>query len=70
MLLQKGGGIDLGCKEAATDSNGKGVKGREYQKLEQKLAKTKMAIMAMLTHELEISTLVGSHYVYAKENLI
>jgi len=30
-------GIDLGCKEAATDSNGDGVKGREYRKLEQKL---------------------------------
>ena len=31
-------GIDLGCKEAATDSNGEGVKGREYRKLEQKLS--------------------------------
>jgi IS605 OrfB family transposase len=30
-------GIDLGCKEAATDSNGDGVTGREYRKLEQKL---------------------------------
>lgn len=30
-------GIDLGCKESATDSNGDGVKGREYRKLEQKL---------------------------------
>lgn len=30
-------GIDLGCKEAATDSNGNKVKGREYRKLEQKL---------------------------------
>ena len=30
-------GIDLGCKEAATDSNGYGVKGREYRKLEEKL---------------------------------
>jgi len=30
-------GIDLGCKETATDSNGDTVKGREYRKLEQKL---------------------------------
>ncbi|WP_299011163.1 transposase [uncultured Shewanella sp.] len=30
-------GIDLGCKEAATDSNGQGVKGRQYRKLEQQL---------------------------------
>jgi putative transposase len=30
-------GIDLGCKEAATDSNGHGVKGREYRRLEEKL---------------------------------
>lgn len=30
-------GIDLGCKEAATDSNGDGVTGREYRRLEQKL---------------------------------
>jgi putative transposase len=30
-------GIDLGSKEAATDSNGDGVKGREYRKLEAKL---------------------------------
>jgi len=30
-------GIDLGCKEAATDSNGDGVLGREYRKLEAKL---------------------------------
>jgi hypothetical protein len=30
-------GIDLGCKEAATDSNGDGVKGRHYRKLEAKL---------------------------------
>jgi IS605 OrfB family transposase len=30
-------GIDLGCKSAATDSNGDGVVGREYRKLEQKL---------------------------------
>jgi IS605 OrfB family transposase len=32
-----GVGIDLGCKEAATDSNGEGVKGREYRKLEASL---------------------------------
>lgn len=30
-------GIDLGCKEAAIDSNGDGIKGREYRKLEAKL---------------------------------
>lgn len=30
-------GIDLGCKEAATDSNGDGVTGRQYRKLEQQL---------------------------------
>jgi putative transposase len=30
-------GIDLGCKTAATDSNGGTVVGREYRKLEQKL---------------------------------
>lgn len=30
-------GIDLGCKEAAIDSNGDGVQGREYRKLESKL---------------------------------
>ena len=30
-------GIDLGCKETATDSNGYKIKGREYRKLEQKL---------------------------------
>ncbi len=30
-------GIDLGCKEAATDSHGQGVLGREYRKLEAKL---------------------------------
>lgn len=29
--------IDLGCKTAATDSNGDGVKGREYRQLEHKL---------------------------------
>ncbi|MFT2112756.1 RNA-guided endonuclease InsQ/TnpB family protein, partial [Marinomonas sp. 2405UD68-3] len=32
-----GTGIDLGCKESATDSNGGGVKGREYRALEAKL---------------------------------
>lgn len=31
-------GIDLGCKETATDSNGDSIKGREYRALEQKLA--------------------------------
>lgn len=30
-------GIDLGCKDAATDSNGDGVRGREYRRLEEKL---------------------------------
>jgi len=30
-------GVDLGCKETATDSNGDGVKGREYRKLEKQL---------------------------------
>jgi putative transposase len=30
-------GIDPGCKEAATDSNGNGVQGREYRKLEARL---------------------------------
>ncbi|MCT8861364.1 transposase [Shewanella xiamenensis] len=30
-------GIDLGCKEAATDSNGDGVTGRQYRKLERPL---------------------------------
>lgn len=30
-------GIDLGCKEAATDSNGQKVIGREYRKLQQQL---------------------------------
>ena len=30
-------GIDLGCKETATDSNGEGIKGREYRQLEEKL---------------------------------
>jgi putative transposase len=30
-------GVDLGCKDAATDSNGEGVKGREYRRLEQQL---------------------------------
>lgn len=31
-------GLDLGCKDAVTDSNGEGVKGREYRALEQELA--------------------------------
>ena len=30
-------GIDLGCKETATDSNAQGVTGREYRRLEAKL---------------------------------
>mgnify|MGYP001341007943 FL=1 len=30
-------GVDLGCKEAATDSSGDGVQGREYRRLEAKL---------------------------------
>lgn len=30
-------GVDLGCKEAATDSNGNGVTGRQYRKLERLL---------------------------------
>ena len=30
-------GIDLGCKDTAIDSNGDGVKGREYRALEKKL---------------------------------
>jgi IS605 OrfB family transposase len=30
-------GIDLGCKESATDSNSNGVAGRHYRKLEAKL---------------------------------
>jgi putative transposase len=45
-------GIDLGCKEAAVDSNGDGVKGREYRALEQKLviaqrAKNKRRVKAI-----------------------
>jgi len=36
-------GIDLGCKEAATDSNGDVVVGREYRKLEKKLATAQRA---------------------------
>ena len=31
-------GIDLGCKESATDSNGEGVHGREYRTFEPRLA--------------------------------
>lgn len=34
---KKATGIDLGCKESATDSNAEGITGREYRKLEQKL---------------------------------
>ena len=30
-------GIDLGCKETATDSTGHNIKGREYRRLETKL---------------------------------
>ena len=45
-------GIDLGCKETATDSNGHKIKGREYRKLEQKLgiaqrAKNKQRVKAI-----------------------
>ena len=45
-------GIDLGCKEAAVDSNGEGVTGREYRALEQKLgiaqrAKNKRRVKAI-----------------------
>lgn len=36
-------GIDLGCKEAATDSNGDKVKGREFRRLEHKLAAAQRA---------------------------
>jgi len=36
-------GVDLGCKSAATDSNGDGVVGREYRKLEQKLGTAQRA---------------------------
>jgi len=36
-------GIDLGCKETATDSNGDSVKGREYRKLEVKLGMAQRA---------------------------
>ena len=36
-------GLDLGCKESATDSNGEGVKGREFRKLEQKLGIAQLA---------------------------
>jgi len=34
---KKSVGIDLGCKETATDSNGEKLRGREYRALEQKL---------------------------------
>lgn len=45
-------GIDLGCKQSATDSNGDGVKGREYRSLEAKLglaqrAKNKKRVKAI-----------------------
>lgn len=51
-------GIDLGCKDAATDSNGDKVKGREYRKLESDLglaqrankAKRVKAIHAKIRH--------------------
>ena len=36
-------GIDLGCKETATDSNGFKIAGREYRKLEEKLGKAQRA---------------------------
>jgi IS605 OrfB family transposase len=36
-------GIDLGCKETATDSTGHKIKGREYRKLEAKLATAQRA---------------------------
>ena len=36
-------GIDLGCKEAATDSSGCKVIGREYRKLEEQLGKAQRA---------------------------
>jgi putative transposase len=45
-------GIDLGCKETATDSNGYKIKGREYRRLESKLgiaqrAKNKKRVKAI-----------------------
>lgn len=36
--------IDLGCKEAATDSNGQGVKGHQYRKLESQLGLAQRAM--------------------------
>ena len=36
-------GIDLGCKESATDSNGEGVHGREYRTFEPVLVKAQRA---------------------------
>ena len=36
-------GLDLGCKETVTDSNGEGIAGREYRKLEVALAKAQRA---------------------------
>ena len=40
---KKAVGIDLGCKETATDSTGYKLQGREYRKLEQKLAMAQRA---------------------------
>ncbi len=39
----KAAGIDLGCKETATDSNGDGIHGRHYRALGNKLAKAQRA---------------------------
>ena len=36
-------GIDLGCKDTATVSNGDGIKGREYRALESKMGKAQRA---------------------------
>lgn len=36
-------GIDLGCKTSATDSNGDGIFGREYRRLEEKLGTAQRA---------------------------
>lgn len=36
-------GLDLGCKETVTDSNGDGIAGREYRKLEVALGKAQRA---------------------------
>lgn len=40
---KKSVGIDFGCKQSATDSNGDGVKGREYRRLEESLGKAQRA---------------------------